>query len=130
NELTKFNLQLFSDEERTEQADNTEQTQEETITFANQSELDSFLDKRLSKALATRDKNWESKVGELVSRAQEEAAKKAEMTAQEKMQYEIEQREKELAEREQGILKAERKAKALDKFSELNLPRELIVSVN
>lgn len=119
NDEIKMNLQLFADEgnEDVEDTQNTEDTQEETKD--NELDINSILenpefikymeshaDKRVSSALAKKDKEYQAKL--------EAEKKKANMTAEELQQ----EKERELQEREQKLQQYELKLAKIDYFKE------------
>lgn len=78
-------------------------------------------DKRVNKALNTARQKWEAD-----AKAQaDEAAKLAEMKAEEKAEYERQKREKELSEREAAITKRELHAEAVTQLTDKGLPASL-----
>ncbi|ODJ54800.1 DUF4355 domain-containing protein [Brochothrix thermosphacta] len=129
----KMNLQLFA--EPGESGEAGEQGQgEEQVTFASQSELDSLVDKRISKALETAKTTWEQSASEKIEAAKQEAAteavKLAEMDAEQKAKYQREQLDVELAKREAEITQRELKAQATVQLTEAKLPIELLTTLD
>lgn len=102
---------------------------DESISFANQSELDSFVDKRISKSLETAKSKWETDSQAKIEAAKTEAAKMAQMTAEEKAQLEEEKKQKEEAERLADITRRELRIEAYESLAEKKLPKELIDAV-
>lgn len=78
-------------------------TDDETISFKNQSELDSWFDTKLSKSLETAQAKWQAESEKRIK----EAEQKGQMTAEEKAQYELQQ--------ERDQLEADRVALQRDK---------------
>lgn len=66
--------------------------EENPISFANQSEFDSVVDKRISKALETAQAKWQSDADKRI----QEAERKGQMTAEEQAQYELQKERDEL----------------------------------
>ena len=81
----------------------------------------SEFDRRVSKALETAKSNWESEVANKIS----EAEKLARMNAEQKAQYEREQAERKLAEREAVITRKELRLTAIDALAQKGYPIEL-----
>lgn len=94
----------------------------EPISFASQSELDSFIDERLNAEKTT----WKSEAQKAIDDAKTEGQKMAQMTAEQQAKYEEEQRSTELAKRESEITRRELRAHSLELLAEKSLPKELI----
>lgn len=125
-----MNLQLFA-EDNTEVEDTQEETKEETQTTDKEFDIKSILDnpeflkymeshadKRVSSAIAKKDKEYQAQL--------ETERKKANMTAEE-LQAE---KEKELAERESQLKQYELKLSKLDYFKEKGYDIELLDFIN
>lgn len=123
NGLLKLNLQLFADDGDGGSGDgsgdngnqpNDNQNDQDSIVFKNQSELDSWFDKRLDKATDTLRANWEK----------EQATQKSydEMTPDEQRAYDADQREQDLAAREQKVTIDENRAKVIQQLTDDELP--------
>lgn len=119
----KLNLQLFTD------GGDGGNGEPEVITFANQSELDSWKDKQLAKSLETAKAKWETESAAKLEEAKTEAERLAKMTADEKAAAEAQKQADELAKREADITRRELKAQSLEKLAEKGLPSELIDAV-
>ncbi|MBB1080242.1 DUF4355 domain-containing protein [Limosilactobacillus sp. STM2_1] len=134
--LLSLNLQRFADEGQGEGGDNgatdTENEDANTgnnpdeqskpfMTFNTQSELDSYFDKKLSKALGTARSNWEKE--------QDDKAKKAKdlkkMSPEERQEYDLKQREQALTDREAEVTKRENKSKLASRLVDDGLPTGL-----
>lgn len=130
-ELLKLNLQLFAEggeggsdnpgQEGGQGSDGGDNGQE-AISFANQSEFDSVVDKRISKALETAKGKWEAEKEAAIS----EAEKLAKMNTAERKEAEeqariagIEKREKELNMREYRFV-------AKSQLEENDLPADFV----
>lgn len=125
-DLLKLNLQLFADDGdggtgdggNNENLSNDNQGDQgsnpDAIIFQNQSELDSWFDKRLDKATDTLRANWEK----------EKATQKSydEMTPEEQRAYDADQREQELAERERKVTIDENRATVIQQLTDDELP--------
>ncbi|EOH94836.1 DUF4355 domain-containing protein [Enterococcus pallens] len=101
----------------------------EPISFASQSELDSFVDKRLAKSLETAQAKWKAEQEEALEAAKSEAARLAQMTAEERAQMEEKKRQEAEAERLADITRRELRLEAFEELTERNLPKELIDAV-
>lgn len=128
--LKPLNLQLFAEEASTEETE-----QQETVELAaGNPEFDAAVSKAVEKALENNNKKWQSKLNEQVATAAEQAKSEAErmaqMNADQKAEYERQQREEDLAKREQAIVARELKAQAVTQLSEVNLPLELVDLIN
>lgn len=103
----------MSEENKTEGLENQETKTEETKTYT-QEELDALLqaetDRRVTQALKKAEKKNEEKV--------KEAEKLAKLSEQERFQYELEQREKAIAEKEKQMALMENKAEASKALNE------------
>lgn len=119
----KMNLQIFND------GNPGGSGTPEAITFDNQSELDSYLDKHASKALSTARAKWESEVATKLEEAKTEAEKMAKMTADEKAKVEADKQADVLAKREADITRRELRAQAIEQLAEKGLPSDLIGAV-
>lgn len=122
--LLKLNLQHFAEGEGlgTDNQEEVGKEEQEAISFANQSEFDSVVDKRISKALETAKSKWEAEKEAAIS----EAEKLAKMNAAERKEAEeqariagIEKREKELNMREYRFV-------AKSQLEENDLPADFV----
>lgn len=135
--LLSLNLQRFADEGQGEGGDNgakdtgnkdantgndPDEQNKPFMTFNTQSELDSYFDKKLSKALGTARSNWEKE--------QDEKAQKAKdlknMSPKERQEYDLKQREQALSDREAEITKRENKSKLATRLISDGLPAGLV----
>lgn len=82
-----------------------------------QVEIDAIISKRLDRE--------RKEANERIKAAVTEAQKLAKMSADERLEHERQEREKTLAEREQGITKRELRAEALQQLAEKGIPKEL-----
>ncbi|MEK4006086.1 DUF4355 domain-containing protein [Paenibacillus sp. FSL H3-0333] len=93
---------------------------EEPKTFT-QDELNKVIGERLNKEKA----KWEKDYSVKLESAKTEAEKLAKMNAEQKAEYEREQRENQLKERETELIKRELKAVALEQLADKGLPKQL-----
>ncbi|WP_251870141.1 DUF4355 domain-containing protein [Enterococcus italicus] len=101
-------------------------TDDETISFKNQSELDSWFDTKLSKSLETAQAKWQAESEKRIK----EAEKKGQMTAEEKAQYEL-QKERDQLEADRLALKRDQaEATTIKKLATDKLPDGLSVVLN
>lgn len=118
-----LNIQLFADGDDDKEKDDKDkennQDKEEVVTFTpeQQAKIDALLAKTIAKERTKRDKDVEA--------AKTEAEKLAKMNADQKAEYEREQRETKLAERETEITRRELRAAALEQLAEKGLPKQL-----
>ncbi len=131
--LLKLNLQRFADEGQGEGGDDSDNAQDEVKdngstdeqpfkTFNTQSELDSFVDKKLAKALDTARSKWEKEQNDKAQKAKD----LKNMSPEERQNYELKQREQALVDREADITKRENKNELASKLIEDGLPAELV----
>jgi len=101
-------------------------TDDETISFKNQSELDSWFDTKLSKSLETAQAKWQAESEKRIK----EAEQKGQMTAEEKAQYEL-QKERDQLEADRLALKRDQaEATTIKKLATDKLPDGLSVVLN
>ncbi|NWL87560.1 phage capsid protein [Paenibacillus sp. 79R4] len=93
-----------------------------TFTAEQQTEIDRILGERLGKAQS----KWEKEYQDKLEAAKTEAEKLAKMNADQKAQYEQEQRESTLKQRETDITRRELRATALETLAEKGLPKGLV----
>lgn len=104
NRLMKMKLQFFADGGEGDGAEGgTDDGESQPISFASQSEFDSVVDKRISKAIETAQSKWQTEAEKRI----QDAEKKGQMSAEEKAQYELQQ--------ERDQLEADRVALKRDK---------------
>ena len=90
------------------------------ITFADQSELDSWYDKKFAKSAEKLRESWK----------QEQSQQKAyeDMTPEEQREHDLEQQQSELADREQKVTIAENRANITQKLADDGLPVGLVAT--
>lgn len=92
--------------------------------------LQSEFDKRVTKALETAKSKWDTELETKLAEAKTEAEKLAKMNADQKAEYERQQREAKLTERETEITRRELRASALETLAEKGLPKGLADILN
>lgn len=135
NIVLKLNLQRFADDGQSEggEESNTNSSEAEVNedvsgdtkpfkTFDTQSEMDSFFDKKLAKALDTARSKWEKEQSDKAQKAKD----LKNMSPEERQNYELKQREQALVDREADITKRENRNKLASKLIEDGLPAELV----
>ncbi|CAK1254975.1 hypothetical protein R55227_BLOPHJLP_01686 [Fructobacillus tropaeoli] len=90
------------------------------ISFESQSELDSFMDKKVAKAIETARSKWEDEAKE----REDKAKKLARMTEADRIKAEQADRDKELSKREQELKRLEYSIQAKSTLAEAGLPNE------
>lgn len=95
---------------------------DESISFKNQSELDSFVDKRIAKALETAKGKWEKDFATKLEEEKKEAERLAKLSATERKEAEYKKREEELNNRLKEIETRELKAETIKELNEKKLP--------
>lgn len=129
--LLKLNLQHFAEGgegdsdnpgQEAGQGGNGGDDSQEAISFANQSEFDSVVDKRISKALETARTKWEADKEAAVS----EAEKLAKMNAAERKEAEEQARIATLEKREKELNMREYRYEAKTQLEENSLPTEFV----
>ncbi|CAK1245066.1 hypothetical protein LMG30237_ALEAABJJ_01029 [Fructobacillus tropaeoli] len=105
-------------DEQTE--DKQDEGKKDGISFESQSELDSFMDKKVSKAIETARSKWE----EEAKKREDKAKKLARMTETDRIKAEQADRDKELAKREQELKRLEYSIQAKSTLAEAGLPNE------
>lgn len=88
-------------------------------------EYQSEFDRRIGKAIETAKAKWQEEAEALLNQKISEAEKLSKMDAEQKAQYEREEAEKKLAEREAIIIQRELRLSAIDTLNEKGLPIEL-----
>ncbi len=130
-ELLLLDLQRFAEGEQSGEGDatdeqqsseNVEQKTEPFKTFETESEMDSFFDKKLSKALETARTNWQKEQEEQAKNAKE----RKNMTEEQRREYDFKQREQALSDREAEIAKRENKSKLANQLIQDGLPAGLV----
>lgn len=117
------------DETMTTQEQNAEVKSETTQpykTFESQSDLDSYTDKRVSKALETARAKWDEELDAKLSEREDKAKKLASMTAKERAEAKLKERQKELDQREHELNMQAYKIEAQKQLEEQKLPATLV----
>lgn len=117
------------DETMTTQEQNAEVKSETTQpykTFESQSDLDSYTDKRVSKALETARAKWDEELDAKLSEREDKAKKLASMTAKERAEAKLKERQKELDQREHELNMQAYKIEAQKQLEEQKLPAGLV----
>lgn len=128
--LMKMNLQLFAEGDGNGDGSGSgDGDGAEPISFASQSELDSFIDKRLSKSLETAKSKWESEANKRIEDAKSEAERLAALSAEEKAAEEARAKNAEDEKRLADITRRELRLEALEILAEKELPKELIETI-
>ncbi|EOH79257.1 DUF4355 domain-containing protein [Enterococcus casseliflavus] len=126
NRLMKMKLQFFADGgegDGAEGGQNGESGNGENkpISFSSQSEFDSVVDKRISKAIETAQAKWQTEAEKRI----QDAEKKGQMSAEEKAQYELQQ-ERERLEADRVALKRDKdETSVIKRLSTDKLPDSL-----
>ena len=106
----------------TTETDNTDTSTETTEKTFTQEDINKLIQDRLTREQS----KWEKKVQE----EKTEAEKLAKMKADEKLKYQQEKREKELADRERELTTRELKAQTYETLAEKGIPKELVDVLN
>lgn len=123
--LIKMNLQLFAEE-----ADDSEDPEDkESISFKNQSELDSWFDKKMSKSLETAKAKWDKDHRTAIDAAKTEGQRLAQLSSEEKECEEARKKQEEEDQRLADITRRELRLEAFESLEEKELPKELIDAV-
>ncbi len=143
NQTMKYNLQFFAEDGAgtdegngdgagagTGEGDNGSTQPISFDDFLKDSKNQSEFDKRVAKAIETRQAKWQSEYEQKIEAAKTEATKLAKMTADQKAQYEQEQRMADLEKREKELTTRELKAQANLTLTEKGLPIELANVLN
>lgn len=132
--LLKLNLQRFADEgqdgeggadtgnEATDTNDSSDTQTKPFMTFQTQSELDSYFDKKLGKALDTARSNWEKEQSDKAKKAKD----RKNMTEEERREDDFKQREEALSAREADVTKRENRSKLASRLVDDGLPTGLV----
>ncbi|MCH4169406.1 MAG: DUF4355 domain-containing protein [Streptococcaceae bacterium] len=135
NELIKLNLQLFTDGDGGDgtgtdggnpDGDGSGGGEDNPISFASQSEFDSVVDKRITKAIETAQSKWQTESEKRIAEAKSEGEKLAKMNEEQRSALEKQQQDEALAQREADITRRELRAQSLEQLAEKELPKELI----
>ena len=131
-----MNLQMFGDGDGAGSSNGGEvgsNEGDEPISFKNQSEFDSAVDKRMSKALETAQSKWEKDTQERIDKARNdgltEGQRMAQMSEDERKQAEQAQQEEAAAKREAALVSRELRLEALEELTKRDLPKELVDAV-
>lgn len=132
--LLKLNLQRFADEgqdgeggadtenKATDTNDSSDTQTKPFMTFQTQSELDSYFDKKLNKALGTAKANWEKEQSDKAKKAKD----RKNMTEEERREDDFKQREEALSAREADVTKRENRSKLASRLVDDGLPTGLV----
>lgn len=122
NRLMKMKLQFFAGGGEGDGADGgADDGESKPISFSSQSEFDSVVDKRISKAIETAQAKWQTDAEKRI----QDAEKKGQMSAEEKAQYELQQ-EREQLEADRVALKRDKdEAGVIKRLSADKLPDTL-----
>lgn len=119
NEITKINLQLFSEEETTVEESTEEGVAKETYTKEEVTMmLQKEADKRVTEALKKAEKTK--------AKAVAEAEKLAKMNEEDKYKYELEKRELAIQEKESQLALAENKSACTNILADRGIPVQLV----
>lgn len=132
----KLNLQLFAEGEGSDAGaaegsdsgggQSSDESGEEAVSFKNQSEFDSEVDKRIAKALKKSQAAWEADSEKRIAEAKSEGERLAKMNEEQRSALEKQQQDEALAKRESEIVRRELRAESLEQLAERDLPKELI----
>jgi molecular chaperone GrpE (heat shock protein) len=143
NQSMKYNLQFFAEDGagadggngdgQGEGTDNGNGDGNQTISFDDflkDSKNQSEFDKRVAKAIETRQAKWQAEYDQKIEAAKSEAAKLAKMTADQKAEYERQKNEADYQKRLAELTERELKATAKETLVEEGLPVELADVLN
>ncbi|MDB1693327.1 DUF4355 domain-containing protein [Enterococcus casseliflavus] len=126
NRMMKMKLQFFADGGEGDGAEGGQNGEfgngeSKPISFSSQSEFDSVVDKRISKAIETAQAKWQTEAEKRI----QDAEKKGQMSAEEKAQYELQQ-ERERLETDRVALKRDKdETSVIKRLSTDKLPDSL-----
>jgi hypothetical protein len=105
-----LNIQFFSEENPGDDDDKSKDTdtsgdEEQPVTFKSQSEFDSTVDKKISKALETARTKWSAEAEEKIKKEREDAERLAKLSKDERKEAEFKKREEELKAKEEELNK-------------------------
>lgn len=112
--------------EEVQGVETTEETDKQAFT---QSELDSYTDSKISKALEKQKAKFDEQLAQAVEEGKSEGQKLAKMSAQEKADAEAQKRLDDLKAREDELNQRELTANVVDVLAEKGLPKELAGSL-
>lgn len=95
-------------------------------TFESQSDLDSYTDKRVAKALETARSKWNDELDTKLKEREDKAKKLASMTAKDRAEAELKDRQKALDEREHELNMKAYRIEAQKQLEENKLPADLV----
>ena len=116
--------------DNTSNADTTTTDTQETSNTENQTTEKTFTQEDVNKMIQDRITREQAKWEKKVQDERTEAEKLAKMKADEKLKYQQEKRDKELAQREKDITTRELKITSSETLAEKNLPKELVNILN
>ena len=116
--------------DNTSNADTTTTDTQETSNTENQTTEKTFTQEDVNKMIQDRITREQAKWEKKVQDERTEAEKLAKMKADEKIKYQQEKREKELADRERELTTRELKAQAYETLAEKGIPKELVDILN
>ncbi|MBL1228141.1 DUF4355 domain-containing protein [Enterococcus sp. BWB1-3] len=122
----ELNLQLFTDGSGGDGAGgepggSDDGAGEGEIKFSSQSELDSYIDKKLEKSLTTARNKWDVEAQERIK----EAERKGKMTAEEQAKYELDKEKEQLAKERQAIQRDRDETSIIKRLTDDQLPSSL-----
>lgn len=122
-------LQFFAEDNGSDAQDTQvtdTQGQQGQIVFNNQSELDTLVDKRISRALATAQEKWANDWQNKTQSMLEQEREKANMSAEERLKADIEQQKAELEQQRLELQKERDEASLIKQLNADKLPSELV----
>lgn len=122
-------LQFFAEDSGSDAQDTQvtdTQGQQGQIVFNNQSELDTLVDKRISRALATAQEKWANDWQNKTQSMLEQEREKANMSAEERLKADIEQQKAELEQQRLELQKERDEASLIKQLNADKLPSELV----
>lgn len=132
-----LNIQFFADggEENGAEGqgeENQDQEQEKTLDdiLSENKKLQSQSDKKIAKAIETARSKWESEYTKKLEEAKSEAEKLAKMNAEQKTQYELDKKQKELDDKLKAISLRELRAEAQSQLVEMGISKDYADFIN
>lgn len=122
-------LQFFAEDNGSDAQDTQvtdTQGQQGQIVFNNQSELDTLVDKRISRALATAQEKWATDWQNKTQSMLEQEREKANMSTEERLKADIEQQKAELEQQRLELQKEKDEASLIKQLNADKLPSELV----
>ena len=118
----RLNIQFFAEGDGDGDGKEGEQEENVTLTAAElQKKIDAETDRKLSKVLEKKQKEWEDKQDAAIQKALEEKERLSKLSEKDRKDEELSKREKELAERAAEISRKELKADAVEDLTEKGL---------